>query len=75
MKLYIRKYRSEFQEIENQILFTLIYFKKNVFKRFKHFLINYLFKKDETREQEIRTIFETFKVFEKRIKRIFENID
>ena len=34
-----------------------------------------MFKEDETRKSEIKIIFEIFKVFEKRIRRIFEDID
>ena len=32
VKLYIRKYRNEFKEIENQILFAFTYLRENVFK-------------------------------------------
>ena len=32
VKLYIRRYRNEFKEIENQILFASTYFRKNAFK-------------------------------------------
>ena len=32
IKLYIRKYRSEFKKIENQILFAFTYFKNDAFK-------------------------------------------
>ena len=32
VKLYIRKYRNEFKEIENQIFFAFIYLRKDVFK-------------------------------------------
>ena len=32
VKLYIRRYRNEFREIENQILFAFIYLRKNAFK-------------------------------------------
>ena len=75
VKLYTRRYRNEFREIENQILFAFIYLKKNVFKWFKHFLINYLFKEEEARKPKIRFIFGISEAFEKRIRRIFEDID
>ena len=75
VKLYIRRYRNEFKEIENQILFAFIYLREDVFKWFKHFLIDYLFKEKEAREPEIRFIFEISEAFEKRIRRIFEDID
>ena len=75
VKLYIRRYRNEFKEIENQILFAFIYLRKDAFKWFKHFLIDYLFKEKEAREPEIRFIFEISEAFEKRIRRIFEDID
>ena len=32
IKLYIRRYKDEFREIENQILFASTYLKKNAFK-------------------------------------------
>ena len=75
VKLYIRRYRNEFREIENQILFAFIYLKDDAFKWFKHFLIDYLFKEKEAREPEIRFIFGISEAFEKRIRRIFEDID
>ena len=32
VKIYIRKYRNEFREIENQIFFAFIYLREDVFK-------------------------------------------
>ena len=75
VKLYIRKYRNEFKEIENQIFFAFVYFRKYSFKWFKHFLIDYLFKENEVRKSKIRSIFEISEAFEKRIRRIFEDIN
>ena len=75
VKLYIRRYKNEFKKIENQILFAFIYLKEDVFKWFKHFLIDYLFKEKEVRKPETRFIFGIPEVFEARIRRIFENID
>jgi len=37
--------------------------------------MNYLQKKSEKQEEEINTIFRDSQTFEKRLKRVFENID
>ena len=75
VKLYTRRYRNEFREIKNQIFFAFIYLKEDAFKWFKHFLIDYFFKEEEAREPEIRFIFGISEAFEKRIRRIFEDIN
>jgi len=75
IKLYIKWHSFQFKFIENKVLFAFIYLKDNAFTWFYHYLTNYLQKKSEKREEEINTIFHDFQMFEKRLRRVFENID
>ncbi len=75
IKLYIKRHSSQFKFIENKVLFTFIYLRDNAFTWFHHYLMNYLQKKSEKREEEINTIFRDSQTFEKRLRRVFEDID
>ena len=75
VELYTRRYRGEFRGVEDQILFASTYLRGDAFKWFKHFLTDYLSKEDGAQEQETRIIFGTPGAFEKRIRRIFGDID
>ncbi len=75
IELYIKWYSSQFKFIENKVLFAFIYLRNNAFTWFHHYLTNYLQKKSEKREEEINMIFRDFQTFEKRLRRVFENID
>ncbi len=75
IKLYVKRHSSQFKFIENKILFAFIYLKNNAFTWFHHYLTNYLQKKSEKREEEINMIFRDLQTFEKRLRRVFEDID
>ncbi len=75
IKLYIKWHSSQFKFIKNKVLFAFIYLRDNAFTWFHHYLINYLQKKSEKREEEINTIFRDFQMFEKCLRRVFEDID
>jgi len=75
IKLYIKQHSSQFKFIENKVLFAFIYLKDNAFTWFHHYLMNYLQKKSEKREEEINMIFRDSQMFEKRLRRVFEDID
>ncbi len=75
IKLYIKWHSFQFKFIENKALFAFIYLKDNAFTWFHHYLTNYLQKKSEKWEEEINTIFHDSQMFEKHLRRVFENID
>ncbi len=75
IKLYIKWHSFQFKFIENKVLFAFIYLRDNAFTWFHHYLTNYLQKKSEKREEEINTIFRDSQTFEKRLRRVFEDID
>ncbi len=75
IELYVKRHSFQFKFIENKILFAFIYLRDNAFTWFHHYLTNYLQKKSEKREEEINTIFRDSQTFEKRLRRVFENID
>ncbi len=75
IKLYIKRHSFQFKFIENKVLFAFIYLKDNAFTWFHHYLTNYLQKKSEEREEEINMIFRDSQMFEKCLRRVFENID
>ncbi len=75
IELYIKRHSSQFKFIENKVLFAFIYLRDNAFTWFHHYLTNYLQKKSEEREEEINTIFRDSQTFEKRLRRVFEDID
>ncbi len=75
IKLYIKQHSFQFKFIKNKVLFAFIYLKDNAFTWFHHYLMNYLQKKSGKWEEEINTIFRDSQTFEKRLRRVFENID
>jgi len=75
VKLYIKRHSFQFKFIKNKVLFAFIYLKNNAFTWFHHYLTNYLQKKSEKREEKISMIFRDSQTFEKRLKRVFEDID
>jgi len=75
IKLYIKQHSFQLKFIENKILFASIYLKDNAFTWFHHYLTNYLQKKSEEQEEEIKMIFCDSQAFEKRLRRVFEDID
>ncbi len=75
IELYIKQHSSQFKFIENKVLFAFIYLRDNAFTWFHHYLMNYLQKKSEKWEEEINIIFRNSQTFEKRLRRVFENID
>ncbi len=75
IELYIKRHSFQFKFIENKVLFAFIYLRDNAFTWFHHYLMNYLQKKSEKREEEINTIFRDSQAFEKRLRRVFEDID
>ncbi len=75
IELYIKRHSFQFKFIENKVLFAFIYLRDNAFTWFHHYLTNYLQKKSEEREEEIITIFRDSQAFEKRLRRVFEDID
>ncbi len=75
IKLYIKWHSSQFKFIEDKVLFAFIYLKNNAFTWFHHYLMNYLQKKSEKWEEKINTIFHDSQMFEKHLRKVFENID
>ncbi len=75
IKLYVKWYSFQFKFIENKVLFAFIYLKNNAFTWFHHFLMNYLQKKSEKREEKINMIFRDSQMFKLHLRRIFEDID
>ncbi len=75
IKLYIKQHSFQFKFIKNKVLFAFIYLKDNAFTWFHHYLMNYLQKKSEKREEEINMIFRDSQTFEKCLRRVFEDID
>ncbi len=75
IELYVKWHSFQFKFIENKVLFAFIYLKDNAFTWFHHYLMNYLQKKSEKREKKINTIFRDLQTFEKRLRRVFEDID
>jgi len=75
IKLYIKQHSFQFKFIENKVLFAFIYLKDNAFTWFHHYLTNYLQKKSEKWEEEINMIFRDLQMFEKHLRRVFEDID
>ncbi len=75
IKLYIKRHSFQFKFIKNKVLFAFIYLKDNAFTWFHHYLMNYLQKKSEKREEEINMIFRDSQTFEKCLRRVFKDID
>ncbi len=75
IELYIKQHSSQFKFIKNKVFFAFIYLRDNAFTWFHHFLMNYLQKKSEKREEKINTIFRDSQMFKLRLRRVFENID
>ncbi len=75
IELYVKRHSFQFKFIENKVLFAFIYLRDNAFTWFHHYLTDYLQKESEKREEEINTIFRDFQAFEKRLRRVFEDID
>ncbi len=75
IELYVKRHSSQFKFIENKVLFAFIYLRDNAFTWFHHYLTNYLQKKSEEREEKINTMFRDSQAFEKRLRRVFEDID
>ncbi len=75
IELYVKRHSSQFKFIENKVLFAFIYLRDNAFTWFHHYLTNYLQKKSGEREEKINTMFRDSQAFEKRLRRVFEDID
>ncbi len=75
IELYIKRHSSQFKFIENKVLFAFIYLRNNAFTWFHHYLTNYLQKKSKEWEEEINMIFRDSQTFEKRLRKVFEDID
>jgi len=75
IELYIKRHSSQFKFTENKVLFAFIYLRDNAFTWFHHYLTDYLQKKSEKREEKINTMFRDLQTFEKRLRRVFEDID
>ncbi len=75
VELYVKRHSSQFKFIEDKVLFAFTYLRDNAFTWFHHYLTNYLQKKSGKREEKTNTMFRDFQAFEKRLRRVFEDID
>ncbi len=75
VELYIKRHSAQFKFTEDKVLFASTYLRGNAFTWFHHYLTNYLQKEAEEWEEETKTIFRDAQAFEKRLRRVFEDID
>ncbi len=75
VELYVKRHSFQFKFIENKVLFAFTYLRGNAFTWFHHYLTNYLQKESGEREEKINTMFRDPQAFEKRLRRVFEDID
>ena len=75
VELYVKRHSSQFKSAEDKVLFASTYLRGNAFTWFHHYLTDYLQKESGEREEETNTIFRDPQAFEKRLRRVFGDID
>ena len=63
VNVYVRAHKK-LSSFHDKILFTFLYFRRNVFKWFKSLIKNHLKNKLEDQEDETKKVFKNFSIFE-----------
>ena len=75
INLYVKRHDLQFKNTKNKVLFAITYFKNDAFKLFHYYMIDFLSKERNQKKDIINAIFNELRLFEKYLKRVFEDIN